>query len=80
MWVQITPQAGGTVIDILADDTDRVKAGQVLLRFDPTDARLALEQAKAQLAQTVRCADALCQQQYARCADRAARGRVAARA
>ena len=52
--VQITPQVGGTVIAIDADDTDGVKAGQSLVRLDPVDARLALEQAEAQLAQTVR--------------------------
>jgi membrane fusion protein (multidrug efflux system) len=52
--VQITPQVGGTVVAIGADDTDRVKAGQVLVRLDPADARMALEQAEAQLAQTVR--------------------------
>ncbi|MBX3608325.1 MAG: efflux RND transporter periplasmic adaptor subunit [Hydrogenophaga sp.] len=52
--VQITPQIGGTVQAILADETDFVKAGQPLVRLDPADAQLALEQAKAQLAQTVR--------------------------
>ena len=52
--VQITPQVGGTVVAIGADDTDRVKAGQVLVKLDPADARVALDQAEAQLAQTVR--------------------------
>ncbi|WP_342130478.1 HlyD family secretion protein [Hydrogenophaga sp. OTU3427] len=52
--VQITPQAPGTVLAIGADDTDHVKAGQWLVRLDPADARIALEQAEAQLAQTVR--------------------------
>jgi len=52
--VQITPQIGGTVQAILADETDFVKAGQPLVKLDPADARLALEQAQAQLAQTVR--------------------------
>jgi len=52
--VQITPQVAGTVVAILADDTDVVKAGQPLLRLDPADARVALDQAEAQLAQTVR--------------------------
>jgi membrane fusion protein (multidrug efflux system) len=52
--VQITPQAPGTVVAILADDTDFVKAGQALVRLDPSDARVALEQAEAQLAQTLR--------------------------
>ena len=52
--VQITPQIGGTVQAILADETDFVKAGQPLVKLDPADATLALEQAEAQLAQTVR--------------------------
>lgn len=52
--VQITAQVPGTVVAILADDTDVVKAGQPLLRLDPADARLALAQAEAQLALAVR--------------------------
>jgi len=52
--VQITPQIGGTVRSIHADDTDFVKAGQPLVTLDQADARIALEQAEAQLAQTVR--------------------------
>ena len=52
--VQITPQVAGTVLAIEADDTDRVKAGQLLVRLDPVDARIALDQAAAQLAETVR--------------------------
>jgi len=52
--VQITPQVAGTVIAIQADDTDYVKQGAVLVRLDPADAKVALEQAEAQLAQTVR--------------------------
>jgi membrane fusion protein (multidrug efflux system) len=52
--VQLTPQVGGTVVTIGADDTDRVKAGQLLVKLDPADAQVALDQAQAQLAQTVR--------------------------
>jgi membrane fusion protein, multidrug efflux system len=52
--VQITPQVGGTVVAIQADDTDFVKAGQVLVKLDGADAGVALDQAEAQLAQTVR--------------------------
>jgi membrane fusion protein (multidrug efflux system) len=52
--VQITPQIGGTVTAILADDTDYVKAGQPLVQLDPADAQVALDQAEANLAQAVR--------------------------
>ena len=52
--VQITPQVGGTVMSIHADDTDFVKAGQPLVKLDPADARVALDQAEAALGQTVR--------------------------
>ena len=52
--IQITPQVGGTVLAINADDTDFVKAGQTLVKLDPADAQVALDQAEAQLAQTVR--------------------------
>ena len=52
--IQITPQIGGTVMAIYADDTDFVKAGQPLVQLDPADAKVALDQAEANLAQTVR--------------------------
>jgi membrane fusion protein, multidrug efflux system len=52
--VQLTPQVGGTVVAINADDTNHVRAGQWLVKLDPADARVALDQAEAQLAQTVR--------------------------
>jgi membrane fusion protein (multidrug efflux system) len=52
--VQITPQVAGTVVAVAADDTDRVKEGQVLVRLDAADARIALEEAEANLGRTVR--------------------------
>jgi membrane fusion protein, multidrug efflux system len=52
--VQITPQISGTVVEIGADDTQFVRTGQALVRLDQADARVALEQAEAQLARTVR--------------------------
>ena len=57
--IQITPQIGGTVVGIMADDTDFVKAGQPLVQLDPADARVALDQAEAALAQAVRQARTL---------------------
>src|SRR5215469_3496297 len=52
--VQITPQISGTVVAIGADDTQFVKTGQPLVKLDQADARVALDQAEAQLARTVR--------------------------
>jgi len=52
--VEITPQISGTVVAIGADDTQFVKAGQPLVRLDRADAKVALDQAEAQLARTVR--------------------------
>jgi membrane fusion protein (multidrug efflux system) len=52
--VQITPQVSGTVVAIGADDTQFVKSGQILVQLDQEDARVALDQAEAQLAKTVR--------------------------
>ncbi len=52
--IQITPQVGGTVLAIYADDTDFVKAGQPLVQLDPADSKVTLDQAEANLAQTVR--------------------------
>lgn len=52
--VQITPQVTGTVIAVNADDTQTVKIGDPLVQLDPADARIALQQAEANLGQTVR--------------------------
>jgi membrane fusion protein (multidrug efflux system) len=52
--VQVTAQSGGTVLSINVNDTDSVQVGQLLVRLDPQDAQLALDQSEAQLAQTVR--------------------------
>src|SRR4029079_1500849 len=48
------PQLAGSVRSIYADDTDYVQSGQRLIELDKSDARVALEQAEAQLAKTVR--------------------------
>src|SRR6202051_1360770 len=52
--VQITPQIVGTVVGIGADDTQFVKAGTPVVRLDQADATVALDQAEAELARTVR--------------------------
>jgi membrane fusion protein (multidrug efflux system) len=52
--VVISSQVQGTVVAVLTDDTQLVKAGQVLVRLDPVDAETALNRASSSLAQTVR--------------------------
>lgn len=52
--VQVTPQVGGVVTAILADNTDLVETGELLVELNGVDARLALVAAQAQLARTVR--------------------------
>ncbi|WP_248319989.1 HlyD family secretion protein [Caballeronia sp. Sq4a] len=52
--VQITPQVVGTVVSVNADDTQTVKVGDPLVALDPADSKVALDQAEANLAQTVR--------------------------
>jgi membrane fusion protein (multidrug efflux system) len=56
---QVTPQIAGTVLEVKAEETDRVQVGQTLIRLDPADASVAWAQAEAQLAQTVRDTAAL---------------------
>jgi membrane fusion protein (multidrug efflux system) len=50
----ITPLVSGPVTQVLAVDTQAVKAGQTLVVIDPTDFQIALAQAKAQLGQAER--------------------------
>ena len=52
--VTVSAQVTGTVIAVLADDTQRVDAGQVLVKLDPTDAEVNLAKAKSALANAVR--------------------------
>jgi membrane fusion protein (multidrug efflux system) len=52
--VQVTAQAGGTVTHIAADNTDLVHAGEILVRLNQVDARLALSRAEAGLAKAAR--------------------------
>jgi membrane fusion protein (multidrug efflux system) len=52
--VRLTPQVSGTVIAIDTDETQFVHRGDVLVQLDAHDAEVALAQAKANLAQTVR--------------------------
>jgi membrane fusion protein (multidrug efflux system) len=52
--VVISAQISGTVIAVLADDTQLVEAGKVLVRLDPVDAQTSLSRAASALAQAVR--------------------------
>jgi len=52
--VAISAQVPGTVVAILADDTQHVDAGQMLVKLDSTDADTRLQQARSALAQAVR--------------------------
>jgi len=52
--IQVAPQVAGTIVAVHVDDTDRVNAGDPLVVLDDTDTRVALDKAKATLAQTAR--------------------------
>jgi len=52
--VQISPQISGTVTHLYIEDGDFVKKGQTLIKLDSNDASIQLEQAKANLGQTIR--------------------------
>ena len=51
---QVTPQIAGQVVAVEVADTQAVKRGQVLVRLDDRDARIALGQAEADLARARR--------------------------
>ncbi len=48
--VPISPRVSGTIISVLVNDNQPVKAGQELVRLDPADYQVAEQQAQAQLA------------------------------
>jgi membrane fusion protein, multidrug efflux system len=51
---EITPQVAAQVIQVTVTDTQPVKKGQLLVQLDPTDAKVALDQAQAELDQATR--------------------------
>ena len=51
---QVTPMVAGQVAEVLVRDTQAVKRGDVLVRLDDRDARIALAQAEAELARAER--------------------------
>jgi membrane fusion protein, multidrug efflux system len=48
---QIASRVGGTVVGVYVENTQTVKAGQVVVELDPRDYQVALAQGKANLAQ-----------------------------
>ena len=46
----VAPKVSGYLHQVLVGDNERVKAGQILARIDPRDFRVALDQAKADVA------------------------------
>lgn len=52
--VQMTAMVSGQVQQVLVNDTDEVKQGQLLAVIDPRDAEITLAQAKAELAKAER--------------------------
>ncbi|HEY71905.1 MAG: hypothetical protein B6I35_06340 [Anaerolineaceae bacterium 4572_32.2] len=48
-WATVSAQTGGVVLEMLVEPGSEVAAGDPLVRLDPTDARLAMQQAEAAL-------------------------------
>ncbi len=46
VWATVSAQAGGTVLEVLVEPGDEVASGDLLVRLDPTDAQLAVQQAE----------------------------------
>lgn len=51
---QVTPLISAQAVAVLVSDTQAVKRGDVLVRLDPTNARIAVAQAEADLAEAKR--------------------------
>jgi len=51
---QVTPLIGGPVRDVLVQDAQQVRRGDILVRLDDTDAQIAVARAEAEFASTVR--------------------------
>ena len=51
---QVTPLVGGPVRDVLVQDAQQVRRGDILVRLDDTDAQIAVARADAELASTIR--------------------------
>jgi len=60
--IPLMAQVTGTVTTVRVDNTELVHRGDVLVKLDPTDAKLAVQKAEASLADTVRQVRQLYQQ------------------
>jgi len=60
--IQIAPRVSGPIVDLPIEDDQFVKAGDVLFQIDPRTFEAALEQARAELAETLDGYDALTEQ------------------
>lgn len=49
--ITIAPRVSGPVVNLLVDDNDEVKAGDLLVEIDPADYEVQLKEAEAKLAQ-----------------------------
>lgn len=49
-WTELRSETGGEAVEVLVKEGDVVSEGDLLVRFDPTDAELAVQQAEAALA------------------------------
>lgn len=51
---QVTPLMSAQAVEVLVSDTQAVKRGDILVKLDPTDAKIAVAQAEADLAEARR--------------------------
>lgn len=51
---QVTPLLSAQVVEVLVSDTQQVKRGTILVKLDPIDAKIAIAQAEADLAEARR--------------------------
>lgn len=77
---QVTPLVGGPVREVLVQDAQHVRRGQILVRLDDTDARIALARAEAELVAAQRRVRSLIANDGERSAQVAARAADGARA
>jgi membrane fusion protein (multidrug efflux system) len=61
-WVMISPRVPGYISEVLVDDNQSVKTGQAIVRLDPRDYQVALDQARASVAAAQAVIDTLTQQ------------------